>query len=156
MRWERALAEAYDVLITCPACHQTFIYPYWLQPAPRRQCPFCGANARAPFPAVMELLESRAKGTLVLLRTVLLYHGLPLFADVTEPTRLPPFTRREAPVIGQTIWDAKRGVYRLTNSEDIAWLLPTGERIKRGESVALHKGTMIKFGDDKRVMRAVE
>lgn len=156
VEWERALAEAYDVLIACPSCRQTFIYPYWLQPPPRRQCPFCGANARAPFPAVLELLEARAKGSLVLLRTVVLYHGLPLYADVTEPTRLPPFTRREVPVIGQTMWDAKEGIYRLINSEDTSWLLPTGERIRRGESVALRKGTMIKFGDGKRVMRVVE
>lgn len=50
VEWERALAEAYDLLVSCPACRQSFFYPYGLRPPPRRQCPFCGTGVRPPLP----------------------------------------------------------------------------------------------------------
>lgn len=158
VEWERALAEAYDVLISCSTCRQSFFYPYWLQPPPRRQCPFCGTGARAPMPALVELMEARAKGVHVPVRQIVLYHGLPLFADVAEPGRIPPFTRRNVPMIGQVGWDAKEGVHRLLNRGDVPWLVIAGGSgtILRGASVALRRGTVLSFGDGKRLARVIE
>jgi DNA-binding helix-hairpin-helix protein with protein kinase domain len=156
--WERALAEAYDVLVGCPTCRQSFFYPYWLQPAPRRTCPFCGAGVRAPFPAVLELMEARARGVHVPVRNVVLYHGLPLFADVVEQGRVPPFTRRGVPILGQTVWDPKENAYRLINASDTAWqVIPGGSgSVGRGSAVTLRPGMLISFGDGKRLARVVE
>lgn len=158
VEWERALAEAYDVLISCPTCRQSFFYPYWLQPPPRRQCPFCGAGVRPPFPAVVELMEARAKGVHVPARPVLFYHGLPLFADITEPGRLPPFTRRGVPIVGQTAWDSKEGVHRLINTGDTPWQIVAGGSgaVGRGASVALRWGLLLSFGNGKRLARVLE
>ncbi|MFZ5898676.1 MAG: hypothetical protein ACOYU7_05830 [Bacillota bacterium] len=158
VEWERALAEAYDLLVSCSNCRQSFFYPYWLQPPPRRQCPFCGAGVRPPYPAVLELMEPRAKGAHVPVRMIALYHGLPLFADITEPGRLPPFTRRGTPIIGKVAWDQNAGVHRLINSGDSSWQLIAGGRsiIARGESVALRPGTVFSFGEGKRLARVVE
>ncbi len=155
VEWERALAESYDVLISCPTCRQSFFYPYWLQPPPRRQCPFCGAGMRPPFPAVLELMEARGKGNFVPVRPILLYHGLPLFADVLEPGRLPPFTRRGLPVCGQAAWDAREGVHRLINTGDAPWQIIAGGNgtIGRGASVALRRGLVMSFGAGKRLAR---
>ncbi len=30
LEWERALAEAYDLLVSCFGCRQSFLYQYWL------------------------------------------------------------------------------------------------------------------------------
>jgi len=156
--WERALAEAYDLLAVCATCHQSFFYPYSVQPAPRRQCPFCGTGMRAPFPILLELLEERAKGTFVPVRPVILGNGYPLFADLTEPGRLPPFTRRGVPVIGQVAWDTRGNVYRLINHSDTAWMLIAGGSglVRRGESVALRRGVLLGFGHGKRLARIIE
>jgi DNA-binding helix-hairpin-helix protein with protein kinase domain len=158
VEWERALAEAYDLLVSCSTCRQSFFYPYWLQPPPRRQCPFCGASVRPPYPAVLELLEPRARGTHVAVRTIALYHGLPLFADLAEPGRLPPFTRRGTPVIGQVVWDSGEGVHRLVNNDDVAWQVIAGGSgaVGRGASVALRRGLLLSFGDGRRMARVVE
>ncbi len=158
--WERALAEAYDLLIRFLNCRQSYLYPYWLQPAPRRQCPFCGSAVRPPYPAVLELQESRARGVYPPVRTLVAYHGLPLFADVAESGSMPPFTRQGIPTIGQTIWDARLNLYRLTNNADIPWLVIAGGagqgRVGRGESVPLQPGLVLSFGDGRRLARVVE
>ncbi len=157
LEWERALSEAYDVLVSCTNCRQSFFYQYWLQPPPRRVCPFCGSGIRGPFPAVLELLEAKAKGTYAIVRSVVFYHGLPMFADITEPGRRPPFTRRGTPIIGQTAWDAKEGVYRLQNITDTPWSIITGGgTVGRGASIALRRGLLLSFGDGKRLARVVE
>lgn len=158
VEWERALAEAYDLLVSCPTCRQSFFYQYWLQPPPRRQCPFCGAGVRPPLPAVLELMESRARGVHVPVRPVVLYHGLPLFADIAEPGRLPPFTRRGTPIIGQVVWDPKEGVHRLVNQSDQPWQILAGGSgaVGRGASVALRRGLLLSFGDGKRLARVME
>jgi DNA-binding helix-hairpin-helix protein with protein kinase domain len=157
VEWERALAEAYDVLVRCPNCHQPFIYPYWRQP-PLRLCPFCGSSVRALVPVVLELREAKAKGTYFPVRPVVLYHKVSLFADITEPTRFPPFTRRDVPIIGQTSWDPKDKVHRLVNTGDTPWqVLSSGSgTIKPGESVPLREGVLFSFGVGKRLARVVE
>jgi DNA-binding helix-hairpin-helix protein with protein kinase domain len=40
--WLKALYEALDNIVKCPHCQQAIINPYWLEPAMRRRCPFCG------------------------------------------------------------------------------------------------------------------
>ncbi|BAC08528.1 hypothetical protein [Thermosynechococcus vestitus] len=158
LEWERALAEAYDLLISCPTCRQSFFYPYWLQPPRRRQCPFCGASVQPPFPAVLQLMESRARGTYVPVRMIVLYHGLPIFADIAEPGRLPPFTRRGTPLLGQVVWDAKAGVHRLLNNSDTPWQMLAGGTgmVRRGASVVLRPGLLLSFGDGRRLVRVIE
>jgi DNA-binding helix-hairpin-helix protein with protein kinase domain len=158
IEWERALAEAYDLLIVCSFCRQSFFYQYWIQPAPRRQCPFCGTGVRPPFPSVLELNEARAKGAYVPVRMLVLYHGFPLFADITQPGTLPPFTRRATPILGQCVWDTREGVHRLFNGSDTPWQMIAGGSgmVGRGAAVALRKGTLFSFGDDKRLARVVE
>jgi DNA-binding helix-hairpin-helix protein with protein kinase domain len=160
LEWERALAEAYDVLIPCPVCRQSFFYPFWLQPPPRRVCPFCGTGVRAPFPLVLDLLEERARGAYVMVRSVVLYQGLPVFADITEPARLPPLSRRASnvPVIGQVAWDAKADGYRLLNMSDTQWTVISsgGGPVKRGASLALRRGMLFSFGAGKRLARVAE
>jgi DNA-binding helix-hairpin-helix protein with protein kinase domain len=156
--WERALAEAYDVLISCATCRQSYFYQYWLQPPPRRQCPFCGATTRQPFPAVAELMDTAARGVHVPARTIAMYHGLPLFADVIESRNVPPFTRKGVAIVGQTAWDANEGVHRLLNNSDTPWLAIAGASgsIGRGTSVPLRRGLLLSFGDGKRLLRVVE
>lgn len=158
VEWERALAEAYDLLVCCPNCRQSFFYPYWLKPPPRRQCPFCGTGVRPPFPALLELLEPRARGTHVAVRIIALYHGLPVFADLAEPGRLPPFTRRGTPIIGQVVWDPRESVHRLVNSGDTPWKIIAGGSgpVGKGASVPLQRGLLLSFGDGKRLARVVE
>lgn len=158
IEWERALAEAYDLLIVCSFCKQSYFYQYWLQPPPRRQCPFCGTGIRAPFPCVMELTEARARGTYVPVRLLVLYHGLPLFADIAEPGNVPPFTRRGIPILGQCVWDAREGVHRLFNGSDTPWQIIKGGSgtVGKGASLVLRKDVLFSFGADKRLARIVE
>ncbi|MFZ5822822.1 MAG: hypothetical protein ACOY94_00555 [Bacillota bacterium] len=157
--WERALADAYDLLIGCPNCQQTFFYPHWVSPPPRRQCPFCGSAVRPPYPAVLEIMEPRPGGLYAPVRPAIAYHGLPFFADIAEPGVSPPFTRRGLPVIGQTSWDRGAGVHRLENTGDLPWQVVaggTGGKIGRGESVALKRGLVLSLGAGRRVIRVVE
>lgn len=158
VEWERALAEAYDVLAPCPACRQSFFYPYWLQPPARRQCPFCGTNARAPFPVVLELQEGRARGTFVGVRPIVVYHGLPLFADIAEPGHLPPFTRRNTPIIGRVTWNSQERQHLLTNHSGVPWSILRGEgkAVAPGASVVLCQGLLLSLGDGKRLLRVSE
>jgi hypothetical protein len=153
--WERALAEAYDLLVACPACRQSFFYPYQTQPPPRRQCPFCGQRVQPPFPIVAELLEERAKGSYVSVRPIVLYDHLPLFADLAAPGLLPPFTRRGLATIGRTAWDSRKNLHVLVNESDRIWST-VGGAIPRGGAVSLRPRTVINFGDGQRLLRVVE
>jgi len=158
LEWERALAEAYDILVSCTHCRQSFFYQYWIQPPPRRACPFCGSGIRGPLPVILELLEAKARGMYATVRSVVLYHGLPAFADIAEAGRRPPFARRGTPIIGQTVWDAKESVYRLQNMGDLSWSIVTGGSgtVGRGASIPLRRGLLFSFGDGKRLARVVE
>jgi hypothetical protein len=113
---------------------------------------------RQPFPAVLELLEPRAKASYVPVRPLVLYDGLPLFSDVAQPGQVPPFSRRETPLIGHTVWDAREEVHRLVNASDLPWKVVAegSETVRAGGSVALRPGTLLSFGEDRRVARVVE
>jgi DNA-binding helix-hairpin-helix protein with protein kinase domain len=156
--WEQALAEAYDVVVPCSACRQAWCYPYWIQPAQRRQCPFCGSGVSWPLPVVLELLEARIRGSYVPVRPLVLYDGLPLFSDIAQPGQVPPFSRRRTPIIGETVWDPQEGVHRLVNVSGLPWKVVAegSATVRTGASVPLHPGTLVSFGDDRRVARVVE
>jgi hypothetical protein len=117
-------------------------------------------GVRAPFPLVLELLEERAKGSYVVVRSVVFYQGVPIFADITEPGRLPPFSRRASgiPIVGQVVWDSKESVYRLLNVGNTQWtLIGAGSgMVGRGTSIALRRGMLFSFGAGKRLARVVE
>lgn len=128
------------------SCRQHFPYPYWLSPAPRRACPFCGERVSPPFPAVLELYEERQKHNFVAVnRRVVLGHGFKLFADVTTPGRKPPFTRRGEKSIGHVEWDERAQQYRLVNEEGGEWSAraPDGTQrltARQGQSLPLSPG----------------
>lgn len=157
VEWERALAEAYDLLVVCPGCRQSHLHPYWLPPAARR-CPFCGQPGPMPPPAVLELFEPRARGCYVPLRHLVLSHKLPLFADIRQPRTLPPFTRQGTPVIGLNRWDAQHRCFRLENHSDQPWEVIRGEggTVPPGKSVLLRPNLWLSLGRDCRILRVCD
>jgi hypothetical protein len=84
-----------------------------------------GTAMRTPFPLVIELLEERARGSYVAVRTAVFYQRLPRFADITEAGRLPPCSRRASgiPIVGQLAWDNKADAYRLHNMSHTPWTI---------------------------------
>jgi len=164
--WEQALADTYDALLPCPTCHLTICYPYWIAPATRRLCPFCGQpvcgdHVNPPYPAVLELKEPVTPGVYSDGRAVVLDDGYALYADVVEPRQRPPFTRRGAPTIGTVAWDRVRRVHCLTNTGDQPWRVIGAEGarqtiVRAGEAVALQKGLLLDFGYGKRRARVLE
>ncbi|MBE9183286.1 hypothetical protein IQ270_00735 [Microcoleus sp. LEGE 07076] len=157
-QWEKALAEAQDVTICCSHCEQSFIYPYWIHPAPRRHCPFCGTSVRSPRPVVLELLEEKTKGIYLPTRSIVLDRDRPLFVDTIERSQIPPFNRDGLPILGRTIWDANKSIHCLISENGTAWQLLTAGSgiIKCGKSVELRRGLVLYFSDAKRLLRVVE
>ncbi len=155
--WEEALACAVDELWACSRCRQHFPYPYWLAPAPRRACPFCGERTRPPHPVVLELYEPRQKHNFIAVgRRVVLGHGFKLFADVLDPARKPPFTRRGEKAVGHVEWDRGTGQYWLVNDEGGEWSArspdsPQKFTARTGQSLPLTKGCILHFGEGRRL-----
>lgn len=155
--WEEALACAVDELWACPRCGQHFPYPYWLTPAPRRACPFCGERMQPPHPVVLELYEERQRHNFISVnRRVVLGHGFKVFADVLEPARKPPFTRRAEKTVAHVEWDEQARQYRLVNDEGGQWsaLSPDGTQkftASKGQSLPLAKGYFVYFGEGRRL-----
>ncbi len=156
IQWEQALAEAYDVTIACHGCRQSFFYPYWMKPSGRRQCPFCGQIVRAPQPITVELMEERARGHFVGVRTAVLYHGLPLFSDVIERGKLPPFSRKKTPIVGEVRW--VDGSYQLYNTSQQTWqqLSDKVRSVGHNDYVVLNQNTRLSFGPEKRMLRVID
>lgn len=155
--WEDALAEAYDVVIVCSYCRQSYLYPYWL-PLLSRACPFCGSVIRSPFPSVLDVLETDALGKDHTIRSVVLSQDSFLYTDVIEPYHLPPRDRDSISIEGQIFWDVRAGVYRLFNTGNRAWQIVSGGSgvVVRGASVALTQGLKLSFGAGKRSIRVRE
>jgi len=106
--WEEALACAVDEIWTCSRCRQHFPYPYWLMPARRRACPFCGERVQPPYPVVLELYEERRRHNFISTRRrVVLGQGFKVFADVIDPARKPPFTRKNEKTLGHVEWNGQ-------------------------------------------------
>jgi DNA-binding helix-hairpin-helix protein with protein kinase domain len=160
--WEEALACAYDELWGCGHCGQHFPYPYWLHPPQRRTCPFCGERCRPPLPIVLELYEERQRSSFFPIgRRIVLGHGFKIFSDMIEPARKPPLTRRSERVVGHVEWDGRQGRYRVVNDEGGEWTARSPDLTRRfsarkGESVPLGPGFMIRFGDGKRLAHVCE
>jgi DNA-binding helix-hairpin-helix protein with protein kinase domain len=155
--WEKALAEAYDALYGCSNCNQSYLYPFW-RPSRARRCPFCGERVQSPSPTVGLLMEGRSQGMHVSVRHIVLYHGLPIFADIAEPGQRPPFTRRGTPIIGQVVWDNHESIHRLVNRGDTPWQVLDGGSgtVRAGYSVALRPELLLSLGAGKRLVKIVE
>jgi DNA-binding helix-hairpin-helix protein with protein kinase domain len=153
--WEAALACALDELYACPRCRQHYPYPHWLAEAGRRRCPFCGAMAAEPAPLVLRLYEPKGKqGYFATERWVVLGHGFKLFADVLDPARVPPFSRRQEPAAAHVEWDAGRRQWRVVNdgAGEIRCVGEGGmQRAAKGQSVAVCAGRQLQFGPDARL-----
>lgn len=157
--WERALAEAYDTLGKCPACKQSCIYPFWMQPPQARRCAFCGSNAWRAYVSVGELYEpGPEKGIMQPVRPVVLQHGAALFSDALEPKSIPPFTRRGIPVAGKAAWNKDENAMHLVNMTGGPWRVVMGGTgvVQPGQSVALKKGMVVSFGPGKRLLQIKE
>jgi len=155
--WERALAEMQDVLIRCSKCGQRFPYPYWVNPPPRRSCPFCGNREHLPPPVLLDLREPKAKGQVVSVRPMVLHQSMVLYDDVAEPGRFPPVARDKTPVLGQVSWNAPKSAHYLRNVSAAPWTLlaPHGGAVAPGESLALAAGLLWSFGNGKRMAQVV-
>ncbi len=160
--WADALACAVDELWMCRRCGQHFPYPHWLTPALRRACPFCGERVQPPYPAVLQLYEERIKHSFVAVgRRVVLGHGFKVFADVIEPARNPPLTRRNERIVGHVEWDMQNRRLRLINDEGGQWSARSPDGMQRftgqrGASLPLAKGYFIHFGDGCRLAVVME
>ncbi|MET7607358.1 hypothetical protein ABZS96_33815 [Streptomyces avermitilis] len=163
--WRDALAKSIDQLLNCPHCGQHFPYPHWLDPPPRRACPFCGQRCQRPLPAVISLLEERRTGNFTpIRRKLVLGNGSNIFADMTEPHRFPPRSRTSTKPIGHVEWDP-RGAYRIVNDGNTTWIsitnsastprasvLQGSQRLSAtsGQSIPLNAHALIRFGPDQR------
>lgn len=156
-QWESALACAMDEIWMCHRCRQHFPYPYWLAPAARRACPFCGERVQS-HPVILELYEKRSQDNYHAIgRKVLLGPGFKIFPDVAEPGwDHPPLTRRGAIGLGHVVWDKAHGQYRLVNDEGGRWTARSQDGTKRfaagkDESLPLAPGHFIHFGEGRRL-----
>jgi hypothetical protein len=108
---------------------------------------------------VLELHEERQHGSFFPLRRIVLGHGFKVFADMIESSRRPPFSRQSEPILGHVEWDARRGQYRLINEGEDEWIaLSASGRFsaRKGGSVPVQKGCLLRFGEGKRVAFVVE
>jgi len=156
--WIDALSSAVDELYRCSRCRHFFPYPHWLRPHQRRSCPFCGQRITADMPSVIYLYEPRSRGRFSFVqRYLVMGSGWKLFSDVLNPQRNPPMTRKGEASIGHVERNGKDQVNFLVNDEDTIWQarLSNGGPIltaKKGDSLPLKPGTIIHFGDSKRLM----
>ncbi len=158
--WERALACAIDELWPCTRCRQWFPYPHWLVPAERRTCPFCGMRISPPAPVVLRLLEERGKtGFYTTHRRVVLGSGFRLYADVVDPSRVPPPSRQQEGHVAHVEWDRVRCTWRLVN--DNAGVITSSvdgarQEARRGSSIVVEQGAQIHFGPGARMALVVQ
>jgi DNA-binding helix-hairpin-helix protein with protein kinase domain len=159
--WEGALASTLDHLTPCGACQQPFPYPYWVQPRTARRCPFCGTRVREPYPAVIELLDPRAKGVFQPSRRIVVSHNDSIYRDAVESGRVPPISRAGMAATGHVRWHQGVQLLTLVNDDNQPWqALPPGGRppavVGPGQAVPLQVGLHLKFGAGNRVARVIE
>ncbi|MGC8668919.1 MAG: hypothetical protein ACP5VE_12470 [Chthonomonadales bacterium] len=155
--WEEELAFAVDVLYRCVRCGMYFPYPYWLQPLERRRCPFCGTSVAKPAPHVLRLYDPSGHSYYGTSRRLVLGHGFQIFADVVDPMRMPPHSRKSEPSVGHLEWDQTRLSWRLVNDSpgEISIVGADGltaSRLSRGQSASLARGSRIQFGAGSRIL----
>ena len=155
--WIDTLSYALDELYKCPRCRQHFPYPHWLSPPHRRQCPFCGQRIYQDLPSVLSLYEPRSRGKYVFVqRYLVMGDGWRLFADLLDPQRPPPMTRHGEPTVGHVQRDRRNNTNYLMNDEGKTWYarLPGEDsltKVSRGVSLPLQPGTVIHFGEGRRL-----
>ncbi len=158
--WEAALACALDELYACPRCRHHYPYPYWLAETGRRRCPFCGSMSAQPAPLILRLYEPRGRGRhFATERRVVLGHGFKLFADVLDPARVPPFSRKKERAVAHVEWDAGLRQWRIVNDSagEIECVGASGrQRAGRGQSIAVAPGFQVWFGQDARLALVVQ
>jgi hypothetical protein len=92
---------------------------------------------------------------------LVLGNGWKLFADVLDSRRNPPMSRRGEASIGHVEWDNKRKINRLVSDEDVSWRARSGQDgsdiiASRDTSIPLQPGTIIYFGESRRLLVVVE
>jgi DNA-binding helix-hairpin-helix protein with protein kinase domain len=159
--WIKALSWAMDELWQCSRCKLHFPYPYWVRQKDRA-CLFCGTRVAGDLPSVLYLYEpSRSGQYCYTKRTLVLSDGWHLYSDVLDCKRNPPISRKTEPKAGHIERDRKRNVDVLVNNEDVAWQVRSADvnttaSISSGESVALVRGTIIRFGEGRRLVVVAE
>ncbi|MEQ8223705.1 MAG: hypothetical protein ABRQ37_15435, partial [Candidatus Eremiobacterota bacterium] len=160
--WEEALAYAIDELWMCSVCGQYFPYPYWLAPVQRRACPFCGEKICQPYPLVLELYEEKNKHNFIPIgRRIVVGHNYKIFEDVIEPSRKPPFTRKDKKSVGHIEWNRKKNRYHLINDEGGTWQARHLDgnpqfTARRGQSLVIEKNFYVNFGKGYRMAFIIE
>jgi DNA-binding helix-hairpin-helix protein with protein kinase domain len=155
--WITALGYALDELYQCSSCRMHSPHPYWLKPAQRRVCPFCGNRVAGNLPSVLSIYEPRSRGKYVFTeRHLVMGHGWQLFSDILDPQRDPPMSRKKEPSVGRVELDNKHGLNTLVNDEGVTWRVQLkGQSIKsvgRGDSFPLTPGAVVNFGEARRLL----
>jgi hypothetical protein len=79
-----------------------------------------------------------------------------LFADIVDAQRDPPMSRKKETTVGHVERDEKNELNRLVNDEGSIWLAQVnGESLisaRKGDSIPLLPGTMIHFGENRRLL----
>lgn len=159
--WIKALSWAMDELWQCSNCKLHFPYPHWVKQK-ERACPFCGSRVAANLPSLLHLYEPRQNGQYAYTqRALVLSKGWHVYEDVLDPKRNPPITRKAEPKVAHIERDEKLNVNVLINDEGLAWQARTNDattslNINRGGAVPLVRGTIIRFGDGRRLMVVAE
>jgi DNA-binding helix-hairpin-helix protein with protein kinase domain len=159
--WIKALSWAMDELWQCPKCKLHFPYPRWVRQKDRA-CPFCGNRITSNLPSVLYLYEPSHGGQYSYTkRALVLGNGWHIYSDVLDPKRNPPLSRKTEPRVGHIERDEKRNTNVLINDESATWQAKmnnatTPSVINRGESIPLVRGTIIRFGDERRLVVVAE
>ena len=155
--WITTLSYALDELYRCSRCRLHFPYPYWLKPVHRRVCPFCGQKVSGQLPSVLSVYEPRSRGKyMITQRKLVMEDTWKLHADILDPQRDPPMSRKKETTVGHVERDEKNEINRLANDEGSIWRAQVnGESLisaRKGDSIPLLPGTMIHFGENKRLL----
>jgi len=159
--WSSALSWAIDELWQCSKCKLHFIYPHWIK-TNKRTCPFCGNHIAPNLPSLLRLYDPRHNGQYSFTsRSIVLSKGWLIYEDAVDPKRNPPISRKTEPKIGHVEWDEKRKINFLINGENNVWRARMTDHestlsVPRGGSVALTSGTIIKFGEGRRIFVVAE
>jgi hypothetical protein len=159
--WIKALSWAMDELWQCSNCKLHFPYPHWVKQK-ERACPFCGNRVAPNFPSLLYLYEPIHGGEYTYTqRALVLSIGWHVYADVLDPKQKPPISRKAEPKVGHIERDEKRNVNLLINDETVTWQARTNNAtitstIHRGGAVSLARGTVIHFGDGRRLIVVAE
>ena len=155
--WEESLSSIIYEIFVCQNCKQKFPYPYWVNPAYKRICPFCGEKIKPPYPALLELYEEKSKGIFSSLKShLVIMNGSKIFPDMITVGNKPSFTRKSDNISGYVEFDQKKGHYFIVNNEDAIWhaRFPNENRqftVQKGQSLTLTRCCFINFGDGRRM-----